>query len=130
MSKSKSKGRVLIVEDDPDLNEAFKIVLSKEGYDVLTAFNGQEALGFLEEDEPNPDIILLDLLMPVMSGEEFLREINDSGYKIPVVVFTNLDAQNDIAEVQRLGTQRYILKAWASPNDLVKIVKDTLSKKS
>lgn len=130
MSKSKSKGRVLIVEDDPDLNEAFKIVLSKEGYDVLTAFNGQEALGFLEEDEPNPDIILLDLLMPVMSGEEFLREINDSGYKIPVVVFTNLDAQNDIAEVQRLGAQRYILKAWASPNDLVKIVKDTLSKKS
>ena len=128
MSKSKSKGRVLIVEDDPDLNEAFKIVLDKEGYEVIAAFNGQEALGFLEEDSPNPDIILLDLLMPVMSGEEFLREINESGYKIPVVVFTNLDAQNDIAEVQKLGAERYILKAWASPNDLVKVVKNTLDK--
>lgn len=125
---AKSKGHVLIVEDDPDLSDAFKIILTKEGYRVTNTYNGQEALEKLKLIEP--DMILLDLLMPIMGGEEFLKRFKQAGHKLPVVVFTNLDAQHDIEEVQKLGASRYILKSWASPDELVKVVKETLSQNS
>lgn len=114
---------VLVVEDDPALSDAFSIVLRKEGYQVTVAFNGKEALQKVEGSMP--DILLLDLLMPIMGGKEFLekfKNIND----IPVIVLSNLDTRSDIQEVLDLGASRYMLKAWASPNELVKLVKETL----
>ena len=62
---------ILVVEDDKDLNAAYRIILGKEGHAVETAFNGEEALQKLKSFEPQ--LILLDLLMPVMGGLEFLK---------------------------------------------------------
>lgn len=115
---------VLIVEDDPALSDAFKMVLSKAGHNVLNAYNGKDALELLDKNS-EVDIILLDLLMPVMDGKEFLSKF-DNRDDTPVIVFSNLDAQSDISDVKLRGATRYILKAWASPKQIIKVVEDTL----
>ncbi|PID32407.1 hypothetical protein CR970_00595 [Candidatus Saccharibacteria bacterium] len=114
---------ILLIEDDTTLNDAFHILLTKEGYQVDTAFNGQEALDILKTK--TPDLILLDLLMPVMDGKEFLRRF-DNQHDIPIIVFSNLDAKSDVKEAIELGATRYMLKSWATTKELIKIINDTL----
>jgi len=121
---TKQPKQVLIVEDDAALSDAFTIVLTKEGYDVVAAYNGKEALEKVKSMKPA--LILLDLLMPVMGGKEFLEKFQNE-HDIPVIVLSNLDTKNDIQEVLDLGATRYMLKAWASPKELVKLVKETIS---
>jgi len=122
----KSKQKVLIVEDEQLLNDAYKIVLQKEGYTALSAFDGQEALEIAENEKPN--LILLDLRMPVMSGLEFLENFNvtERKHQPKILVFSNMDIQGDIDKAYALGATKYILKAWASPKELIRIVHDLL----
>jgi CheY-like chemotaxis protein len=84
-----SPGIVLVVDDDRDIREALCELLEDEGYKVMSASNGQEALVYLNSREP-PCVILLDLMMPVMDGWEFRRrQQNDPRWsRIPVVVIT------------------------------------------
>lgn len=119
----KNKQTILLVEDDATLSDAFSIMLSKEGFEVVIAFNGQEALEKIKDK--SVDLILLDLLMPVMDGREFL-EVYENKNLIPIIVFSNLDAKNDVDEILELGVTRYMLKAWASPKELTKIIQDTI----
>lgn len=116
--------KVLLVEDDAALSDAFTIMLRKNGYDVHAAFNGQEALEAIKTF--TPDIILLDLLMPVMGGREFLQHYENNS-DVPIIVFSNLDSKKEIEEVMQLGATRYMLKAWATPPELVRIIQDTLN---
>ncbi len=120
------KAKILVVEDEKALNEAYELILNNEGYEVEVAHDGNEALEKTKKFEP--DIILLDLRMPRVDGIEFLRKYNlpEKHPKVKVIVFSNLDAQEDIDTAYTLGAQRYILKAWASPKELVKLVDDTL----
>lgn len=87
---------VLVVEDDPDIQESLKILLEEEGCQVDTAGNGVEALTQLENGEL-PNLILLDLMMPVMSGWEFLDRVRDDVRlkKIPIVVVTAAGEQKE-----------------------------------
>lgn len=93
---TESKGAILIVEDDHDIRETFREVLELEGYRVLTAANGREAL---EETSPGEAVclILLDLMMPVMNGWEFLetRSGNPALAQAPVVVITAAGTRPD-----------------------------------
>jgi len=75
-----------------------------------------------------PDMILLDLRMPVMDGVAFLQEfdLKDKHPGVKVVVFSNYDMQDEIDDAYRLGAERYVLKAWASPRELLQIVRDSL----
>ena len=116
--------KILVVEDDQALSDAFSIVLKKEGYEVDTAFDGKDALERVANDEY--DLILLDLLMSVLDGKGFLKKFVNQA-NTPVIVFSNLDAKDDIDEALRLGASRYMLKAWASPTKLAELVKETLS---
>lgn len=117
---------ILIVEDDKDLNFAYRLILEREKHTVQSAFNGDEALEKLKDF--NADIILLDLLMPIKSGVEFLQSydiINDHpGVKI--LVFTNIDNAPEINEALRLGADKCIIKAWTSPQGLVKLIDNML----
>ncbi|MFT3770120.1 MAG: response regulator [Minicystis sp.] len=81
--------RILVVDDDPDLREAMIDVLAGEGYHLVTAANGREALDLLAQGE-RPDVILLDLMMPVMNGHEMrAHQLADGAIAdIPVVVMT------------------------------------------
>jgi two-component system response regulator VicR len=119
--------KILIVEDEKLLNEAYELVLKKEGYDVATAFNGQEALDKVAKDKPH--LILLDLRMPKMDGVEFLKnfEKKTEMKDVFVIVFSNYDEQKEIDEAFAHGATRYILKAWSSPKELVKVVEETLN---
>jgi CheY-like chemotaxis protein len=128
---SKKPATVLVVEDDAALNDAYRIILSATGaYEVTSAFNGKEALDIVNKQEKAPDVILLDLRMPVMSGIEFLREFKPSDHpKTTIVVFSNYDAHKDIDEAHALGIDRYVLKARIAPRDLVHLVGGVLKEK-
>lgn len=121
------KKTILIVEDDPDLSEVYHTLLVQAGYTVSVAHNGQDALSIA--DEHQPALILLDLRMPVMDGVEFLEnyKLKEKHPDVKVVVFSNYDMQDEIDDAYRLGAERYVLKAWASPKELLQIVKDSLS---
>ncbi len=118
---------ILIVEDEQSLNEAYQIILKKSGYSVFSASDGQEALDITIKVEP--DIILLDLRMPRMDGIEFLQHYNlkEKHPKVKVIVFSNYDMQKEVDEAYRYGADRYILKAWASPKELLQVVENTLA---
>jgi CheY-like chemotaxis protein len=119
--------KILIVEDDAALNDAYKTILSGAGYETKTAFNGEEALRLARKDEP--DIIFLDLRMPVLDGIGFLRKYQPKTDHpdVKIIVFSNYDMQQEVDEAYELGAERYVLKAWASPKELIKIVKDTMA---
>lgn len=124
----KKAATILIVEDEKTLNEAYATILGKEGYRVLSAYDGEEALSILKKSKP--DVILLDLRMPNVDGIEFLRRYKStkpaSGTASQIIVFSNLDMQKEIDQAYELGANKYILKAWASPKELVRLIKDTL----
>ncbi len=117
-----------MVEDERILNDAYREILNKSGYDVKRAFDGAEALEILENYKP--DIILLDLKMPKLDGIGFLKKYHTDGkiHKSKIVLFSNYDLQEEIDEAYSLGADKYFLKAWASPKDLVKIVKELEAK--
>lgn len=122
--------KILIVEDDKDLNEAYEMILKKQNYKVRVVFNGEEGLKAFKKDPP--DIVLLDLRMPKMDGISFLKKLAPAkNYpNTNIIIFSNFDDQTEIDKAFGYGATRYILKAWSSPKELLKIVEDTLAGKS
>jgi two-component system response regulator VicR len=122
--------KVLIVEDDRDLNNAYGLILKHEGYDVVEAYDGKEAIKKL--DDFAPDLILLDLLMPIMGGLEFLQWWNkkNPGSSVKILIFTNMENSPEVTEAYKLGANRCIIKSWTAPHNLAKVVSDTLKSKS
>ncbi|OGL22396.1 hypothetical protein A2707_03680 [Candidatus Saccharibacteria bacterium RIFCSPHIGHO2_01_FULL_45_15] len=121
--------KILIVEDEVSLSEAYHMLLKQAKYDVVVAQDGRDALEKVKEFDP--ELILLDLRMPVLDGVGFLKEY-DLSHKHPnvkVIVFSNYDMQDEIDEAYRLGADRYILKAWASPREILNLVHDALETK-
>jgi two-component system chemotaxis response regulator CheY len=115
---------VLVVDDDPDILEALSEILEAEGYAVRKARNGQEALERLNGSPPQ--LVLLDLMMPVMDGYEFSRRLRASphGTQIPIVV---LSADRNVgARAREIGAVGHLAKPFEL-NDLLEIVKTTLS---
>ena len=121
---------IFIVEDDKDLNYAYKTILEKEGHVVDTAFNGEEAIRRLEHFDA--DLILLDLLMPVKSGIEFLQDYDvvHNHPSVKVLIFTNLEHASEIHEAFRLGADQCVIKAWTAPQGLIKVVDDILKQEA
>jgi CheY-like chemotaxis protein len=119
--------RILVVEDDKDLNNAYCIILRHEGHEVVEAFDGKEALDKLKAFEP--DLVLLDLLMPVMGGLEFLQqwEPRKSKRDVKILIFTNMENSPEVAEAYKLGANRCIIKSWTAPHNLAHVVNDTLN---
>lgn len=120
------KKTVLIVEDEKPLNEAYQVILEAEGYKVASVYDGAEALEITKDMDP--DLILLDLRMPQINGIEFLKKYDAPGKhpKVKIIVFSNLDTENEINEAYKLGAHKYMLKAWASPKELARLVKETI----
>lgn len=121
---------ILIVEDDKDLNNAYRIILENEGYAVESAFDGKEALSKIKSFEPN--LILLDLLMPIMGGLEFLQhyDLLKMHSDVKVLIFTNMENSPEVTEAYKLGAHRCIIKSWTAPHNLSKVISDTLQKSS
>jgi DNA-binding response OmpR family regulator len=118
---------ILLVEDDKDLIEAYALVLTSAKHKIKKAYNGKEALSLVKDF--SPDLILLDLLMPIKSGKEFLRDYrkDKSSKEVKVIVFSNLQDSSELEDVYNLGADRYIIKSWTGPHGLLKIVDEVLA---
>lgn len=116
---------ILAVEDDADMRDLLRLVLEDRGYAVMTAENGLEALARVHEKMP--DLILLDIRMPVMSGEEFAVEYDaryGRGPKAPIIVMTA--AEHASRRSQEIGASDFLSKPF-SPDELVDLIKAHLT---
>ncbi len=120
--------KIVVAEDDQFLSNAYRVKLTKEGFEVKMVVDGEELLAALKETKP--DLIILDLLMPKKDGFEALREIKeDPNLKnIPVIIASNLGQTNDIDLGLKLGANDYIIKSDLSLEELVKKIKGLLAK--
>lgn len=118
--------KILIIEDDSFLQDLEAVKLKKENYEVITASTGEEAIGKI--NEPNIDIILLDLILPDYDGFEILTKIRgiESLKKIPVIVFSNLSEEKDIKKSKELGATDFMVKSNFTLDELVKHVSKIL----
>jgi len=113
--------RILIVEDEQILQDVYKLVLSTAGYKVYTADNGVEGLEQLKRH--HPDLVLLDIFMPVMDGKEFLRNIDTGDHpSTKIVVYTNMFDKATENEMKSLGADDFVLKSSMGPGDLLQLV--------
>lgn len=118
--------KIAIVEDDRVISQMYRIKFESEGYDVETAGNGKLGLALIEE--MGPDIILLDLMMPEMTGDVMLAKLRETswGKDLKVIVLTNVGEQEIPEEVKKLGVSAVILKADMTPSQVVELVKKQL----
>lgn len=119
--------RILIVEDDTTLSQMYRFKFEAEGFTVETAVNG--VLGLAVAEKTSPDIILLDLMMPEMSGDEMLTKLRqtDWGKSVKVVVLTNL-SENEIPDsVLQNNVSAVVLKANMTPKQVTEIIKTQLA---
>ena len=126
MDKKKS---LLVVEDEDTIRKAIVVKFNKEGFNVLEAKNGEEGLGvFIKE---RPEIILLDLVMPVMDGIEMLKKLRlcEGGNDVPVIILTNLSEAEKTAEGLEFGVRDYLVKSDWRLEDVVQLVRSKLEKK-
>jgi len=114
--------RVLVADDDPIIRRTIELILRHRGYRVLTAGDGAEALVRIAED--SPDILVLDLLMPVLNGWEVMQRLRDSGIEIPVVIASSVD--QTIACIEAPGGAAYLTKPFR-PGDLVNAVSQAVA---
>ena len=111
--------KVLIIEDETDIREAIAEVIAEVDYEVKTAENGKVGLGIALEWKP--DLILLDLVMPIMDGHETLRRLRQDpwGKSVKVIVFTAMDGAEDVASAYENDIEDYIIKAHSTLDDIV-----------
>ncbi len=118
--------KVLIAEDDKFLSSAYRVKLTKAGFEVQMASDGNEAIAALQTF--TPDIILLDLIMPVKDGFTVLAEIkaNDSLKNIPVIVASNLGQKEDIEKSRQLGAVDFVVKSDLSLEGVIEKINKIL----
>lgn len=118
--------KVLVVEDEPDLREALKTVLTQEGFAVTVAENGEEGLSLALEEKPN--LVLLDVVMPKMDGLAVLKKLREDewGARVKIIVMTALDDMEKVAEVVEAGGDGYFVKSQTPLTVIVSKVKEKL----
>ncbi len=122
------KEKVLIVDDTEFYQKAYKNKLLSAGYITSVANNGVEALKALTTDKP--DLILLDLMMPIMDGFKVLQTVkaNPNLQNIPVIVFSAKGASEEISKALQAGASDFLVKATTTPNKVVEKIKAVLQK--
>lgn len=118
--------KVLLVEDDEMLHTMYTQKFTKEGYEVVSAYNGAEGVAAAETNKP--DVILLDIIMPKMDGFVALKKLkkNDATKAIPVILLTNLGQEEDIRKGRELGATDYFIKANHTPQEVVDKVNEVM----
>lgn len=117
---------IAVIEDDQAIRDMYKIKFEQEGFRVVTAENGK--LGLEVVQKTKPDIILLDIMMPEMRGDEMLEAMRktDWGKNIKVIVLTNVSKDEATASIDQLGVSDYVVKAHYTPQEVVDTVKKVL----
>ncbi len=119
--------KIALIEDDPVISQMYRTKFEADGFDVQLAIDGKRGIALVEAFLP--DLILLDLQMPEMSGAEALEIIrkNEWGKNIPVIILTNMGEEESPKKIRDLGIHSYIVKANLTPRQVVQRVKDALN---
>ncbi len=122
--------KVMVVEDDVFVMDIYRTKLTQEGFEVIEAGNGVEALKKLKNE--NPRLVLLDILMPYMSGLEVLQKMKqDEKLKsIPVILLTNLSQKEEIDQGMEMGAADYLIKSHFTPSEVMEKVRQILKSES
>jgi two-component system response regulator MprA len=115
------KRTILVVDDDPAYRQLITYGLTKAGYQIHLANDGQQALGWLLSSHQRPDLVLLDLLMPRMSGVEVLACITRLPYKLPVILLSGADGAIARQGIVESRPSAFLSKPFALPDLLAKI---------
>ena len=120
--------KILFIEDEKSFQEILGQALKQQGFEVKEALNGQDGLDLVAKFDP--DLILLDLILPKLNGFEVLEKIkgNEATKNIPVIILTNLENSEDIQRVLELGAFDYLVKSNYSLNEIINKVKGALIK--
>ena len=120
--------KILFIEDESALQKTFSDILSQEGYEVISALDGEAGLRLAKKE--NPDLILLDLILPKVNGFEVLKELKEDKKTkdIPVIVLTNLERMEDVERVIELGAYTYLVKANYTLEEVVTKIKKALER--
>ncbi len=115
--------RIMVIEDDKFLSSLMKVRLEKEGFIVIQAFDGEEAVELLKTDRP--DLVVLDLIMPKVTGFEVLQAISMTPglERTPVIILSNLAQDSDIQKAKEFGARGYFVKVKISVEDIIKKIK-------
>lgn len=118
--------KILFVEDEAALQKTLGDVLTQEGYKIVGALDGEAGLNLAKVE--NPDLILLDLVLPKMHGFEVLKALKDDAATkdIPIIVLTNLESMGDIEKALELGATTYLVKASYTLEEVVSKIKKAL----
>jgi DNA-binding response OmpR family regulator len=119
--------KIAIVEDDVAISQMYRIKFEAEGYEVDTAENGKIGLALIEDMKP--DMVLLDLMMPEMDGEEMLTKLRATnwGKKMKVIILTNMGETEAPDTIKNLDVEAFILKANMTPRQVAELVKEHLN---
>ena len=126
MEKQAPKQKILIIEDDFFVRDLYARELAREGFETVTATNGED--GLLRVVEDRPDLVLLDIMLPKMSGLDVLKKLKEKEEikDIPIVLLTNLGQDSVIREGFSLGAIGYLIKAAYTPTQIIQEVKKFL----
>lgn len=118
--------KIAIIEDEHAIAQMYELKLKKAGYDVLVAHNGHDGYELIKQQQP--DLVLLDLRMPDMHGDEMLEKVRqtDWGAHPRVVVLTNISRDEAPSRLRMLGVDRYIVKAHHTPTEVVAVVEEII----
>jgi len=119
--------KILIVEDEEMLAEMYEQKFLQEDFDVKVARSAEQGLEMLKRE--NPDLVLLDILLPEGNGTYFLEKMNETDLaNTPVVVFSNYNDPKTKHQARDLGVEKYLIKTNYTPDQIVEEVEDTLNK--
>ena len=118
--------KIAVIEDEPSIRDLYQTKLELEGFVVRTAIDGASGLALIESFQPH--LMLLDLRMPDMNGDEMLQHVrsNDWGADVRVVVMTNISRDEAPSVLRLLGVDRYVVKAYYTPSQVVDVVRQIL----
>lgn len=119
--------KVLLIEDDPFLQSMYSLKFDTEGWDVLSASDGVTGLKMALESQP--DIVLLDIMMPEMDGFQVLETLraDERGRNMPVIMLTNLNQNDDLQRARSLNALDYLVKAHYMPSEVVARIRKALN---
>jgi DNA-binding response OmpR family regulator len=120
--------KILFIEDEAALQKTFRDILEKEGYQMISALDGESGLRLAKSQKP--DLILLDLILPRKDGFEVLKELkeDEATEGIPVIVLTNLEDIESVERAIELGATTYLVKAQYTLEEVIQKVKKALEK--
>ncbi len=119
---------ILFIEDEQTLQKTLSDVLTKEGYKIISCLDGENGLKLAKKE--NPDLILLDLILPKITGFEVLKELraNSKTKETPIIILTNLEATENIEKALSLGATTYMVKTDYSLLGILERIKKTIGK--